>query len=142
MLLNTVEALNNTPALPSAASPCTWSQVLQLELSSKSQCGVKCLFKSGRLRQAPRHVLISLKVPLTEHGWPETYSTKRPWLGAFAIAQNTWEQINRQSGDAPKNIQRRLQHSKDSNDVPFIDLARALIQAGVRVEAWRVNKAR
>lgn len=33
----------------------------------------------------------------------------------------------------------RLRHSADTNDVPFIDLARALIEAGVRVEAcsWR-----
>lgn len=29
----------------------------------------------------------------------------------------------------------RLRHSADTNDVPFIDLARALIEAGVRVEA-------
>ena len=33
----------------------------------------------------------------------------------------------------------RLRHSADTNDVPFIDLALALIEAGVRVEAcsWR-----
>eukprot|EP00913_Durusdinium_trenchii_P026217 g24596.t1 len=32
-----------------------------------------------------------------------------------------------------------LQHSKDSNDVPFIDLSRALIQLGVKVEVTKIR---
>lgn len=32
-----------------------------------------------------------------------------------------------------------LRHSADTNDVPFIDLARALIEAGVRVEVTKIR---